>query len=292
MLDKDAFFKEFPVEDAFRRSGLSWEKLSDIYTDYKYACYNDYQSTARNLVSYLEDEAPENARCIYGRAKNPEHLIEKIIRKAGTENSEKYRLIDKENYKTKVTDLVGIRILVLAKEEWDEIDKHIHDKFQNNFLEPPVAYVCYGDREIFDQNRILVDYTNKGYRSQHYLVEYENKKCEIQVRTLAEEVYGEYDHRVRYPYQTDNKFLHRYSKIISKSTSELDDLISTCITLNKPILDKLDVAFKEDSYIDWSKMNFSNNNIKTDDKDIENSQFYQARASEITWNKLYKREGM
>ncbi len=288
MFEKDTFFEEYPIEEIFDKSGLKWENLAEIYNDYNENYFEDYQKTARDLITYLEESAPQEVRAIYGRAKNSQHLIEKIIRKVGSENSEKYRLITKDNYRTKITDLIGIRILVLAKEEWDIIDKHLHDKFQE-FREPPVAYVCYGDREIFDISRIQIDYTNKGYRSQHYIVDYAGCICEIQVRTLAEEVYGEYDHRVRYPYQVDNKFLHRYSKIISKSTSELDDLISTCISLDGNILNTLDAAFENDSYIEWTKnmIDGNNNNSLQNEKYID---YNGKTAKEIIVDKLLKRE--
>lgn len=60
------------------------------------------------------------------------------------------------------------------------------------FCEPPRAYVCYGDRKIFDERLLHVDYTNKGYRSQHYIVDYKGYFVEIQVRILVEEVHDEF----------------------------------------------------------------------------------------------------
>ena len=55
------------------------------------------------------------------------------------------------------------------------------------FVEEPIAYTRYGDRDIY-QDKIHEEHTNKGYRSQHYIVKYEDVYCEIQARTLAEEV--------------------------------------------------------------------------------------------------------
>lgn len=70
---------------------------------------------------------------------------------------------------------------------------------------------------------------------------------------MAEEVYGEFDHRARYPYRQENKFLIRYTKIVSKAVTELDDLISTCFGIKDAVLSELDRDFQEDHYIDWSK---------------------------------------
>ena len=79
-----------------------------------------------------------------------------------------------------------------------------------------MAYIRYGDRDVF-HGKIKTDYSNKGYRSQHYILKRDGVYFEIQVRTLAEEVYGEFDHRVRYPNEEENKFLIRYANIVSKS---------------------------------------------------------------------------
>lgn len=124
----------------------------------------------------------------------PEHVIEKIIRKVGNEDSQKYQNIDVCNYKDILKDLIGIRVIVIKKEGWKEAHDLVCVLFNRFYDDTPKAYVCYGDRKIFDEDSIDVDYTVKGYRSQHYIVQYKTCYTEIQVRTLAEEVYGEFDY--------------------------------------------------------------------------------------------------
>ena len=263
MLDKKYFLEKYKLNELYNKSGLSWNILEDIYEDYVINQYEKLENFARELICILEEARKDcekenlnkglgKVHTIFGRAKNPEHLIEKIIRKVGAEDSNKYNGINKKNYLSVITDLIGVRILVLAKEDWKIADTLIRMKFKE-FCEPPRAYVCYGDRKIFDERLLHVDYTNKGYRSQHYIVDYKGYFVEIQVRTLAEEVHGEFDHRTRYPYKINNKFLVRYSKILSKDISEVDDLISTCLTVDEEMLDSLDHNFKEDKYENWSK---------------------------------------
>lgn len=261
MLDKDAFFDEFHIEEEFYKSELKWEDLSAIYEDYekRLNAEDDIKALAKDVVALLDKDKPDAVRAIYGRVKEPKHLIEKIIRKVGIEDVRKYKSINVQNYTEIVKDLIGIRVLVLAKEEWKEADSQIRKVFQEEFDEPPKAYICYGDRLVFDEKLIEVEYTNKGYRSQHYIVKHGEYFAEIQVRTLAEEVYGEFDHRARYPYKQKNKFLIRYSKIVSKSVTELDDLISTCFNINEEILKQLDEEFKQDNYVDWSKQTTNRN---------------------------------
>ena len=40
-----------------------------------------------------------------------------------------------------------------------------------------------------------------------------NYYFEVQVRTIAEEVYAEFDHYVKYPYRENNHFLKRYNML-------------------------------------------------------------------------------
>ena len=288
MLKKEDFFQQFHIEDAFKKSGLQWDNLSNVYDDYKDNRYDDLQSLTKEIVDLLEKDKPKAIRAMYGRAKEPEHLIEKIIRKIGIEDIAKYKEISVDNYVNVITDLIGIRILVLTKEEWKVVDSHIRKTFHNEFIEPPKAYICYGDREIFDGKIMDIEYTNKGYRSQHYIISQKGYPIEIQVRTLAEEVYGEFDHRARYPYRQQNKFLIRYSKIVSKSVTELDDLISTCLDINEEMIDNLDKDFKQDNYVDWSKLSLPHNMNNVDLKG-NNNYAHVKGAKELAISKVLRK---
>lgn len=263
MLNQEQFLKEYNLEQTFQKSGLEWKILEEIFEDYKEKFYPLLQELAHELVtdfhtvkSNMRIENPKwgnDIHVIYGRAKEPEHVIEKIIRKVGNEDSQKYQGVNIDNYKDILRDLIGIRIIVIKKEGWKEAHDLICTQFDKFYDDTPKAYVCYGDRKIFDAEQIDVDYTVKGYRSQHYVIRYETYYAEIQVRTLAEEVYGEFDHRVRYPYFKDNKFLIRYTNMISRGIAELDDMISTCMQLDDEILEELNHKFEEDKYVDWAK---------------------------------------
>ena len=253
MLSKSKFLKKYGAEESFKaasENGLSWNTVSGICDDYQNHWYGLYNRKTNELVQLLNKHNPKELLIIYGRAKNPEHIGEKIIRKIGNEGKAKYFDIGIKNYRDIITDLSGVRILILCKEDWIIVDRYIRKRF-TNFVEPPVAYVCYGDRHIYDESKMKIDYTNKGYRSIHYLVNFKGMKCEIQVRTLAEEVYGEYDHAIRYPYRMENSFLNRYNRMVSKTASELDDLISVSFSIGDDMLSTLSDRCKNDVYIDW-----------------------------------------
>lgn len=267
MLDKEAFFKKYSVQEYFQKSGLDWKNLEDIYDDYVQYRNTELDKLCVELENFLMENFNAHAssngdiplHSIRGRVKSPEHLVEKIIRKRGKEHSYKYKDIDVSNYKSIVRDLIGIRILVLAKEEWEGIFDEIVSLFPQNdssdisMVELPKAYTRYGDRDIF-KSKIVSEHSNKGYRSQHYVVCFKGVYCEIQVRTLSEEVFGEFDHKVKYPYRDNNKFLIRYSNTLSQLLDSVDELISTCFQLNDSGWDMCDKYYENDKYIDWKNI--------------------------------------
>lgn len=279
MQDHKAFFNKFRVEEYFKRSELDWETLDRIYDDYvmrekslNLTC--DHLET--KIIKLLKNAGIHSIRA---RVKDKDHLIEKIIRKRGKDFSDKYKDINVSNYMDVVRDTVGVRILVLSKENWEAVYDVMKKEFSSDgvncecrMVEPPVAYTRYGDRDIF-KNKIRTEHSNKGYRSQHYIVKYEGVYCEIQVRTLAEEVYGEFDHVVKYPYRENNKFLVRYANTMSQLTDAVDELISTCLQLKGDGWKQCDSSFQEDKYIDWKNISKSAKEIGDNEEKKQPEQF-------------------
>ena len=250
MLDKQQILEKYHLKNYEKCSQIDWTMIEDIFEDYRKRVYPEYKVKLEALLKKLNDRKPSLICNVYGRVKDPEHLIAKIIRKIVIDNSYKYMNLTKENYVHKCTDLIGIRVLILKKEDWKIAHDHIISCFKDE-IENPVAYICYGDRCVFDEKIIRVDYSNKGYRSQHYIYKEDDAYFEIQVRTLAEEVYGEYDHAIRYPNRRDNRFLLRYSRMVSKEIAALDDMISTSLSLDDESVHMLEQYFQEDMYVDW-----------------------------------------
>lgn len=259
-LDREVFLQKYHLSEVFSRSELQWEVLQKIYRDYQ-DIFEDVKKCCKSLEDYCRREfsseniAYHSMRC---RPKDSEHLIEKIIRKRGREQSAKYNGINANNYKDIIQDLIGLRILVLKKEDWEIIFDKLVQLFPMNtdnnchMVENPVAYIRYGDRDIY-KDKIKKEYSNKDYRSQHYIIKFEGFFCEIQVRTLAEEVYGEFDHLVKYPYRNDNNFLMRYTNTLSKLTNAIDEMMSTCIQMSESGWETNASFFEKDQYENWSK---------------------------------------
>ncbi|MFZ1218641.1 MAG: hypothetical protein WAO00_05070, partial [Chthoniobacterales bacterium] len=73
--------------------------------------------------------------------------------------------------------------------------------------EKPLVYIWDIERKDFLADLGLnVKVRPKMYTSVHYVVQphFGNLGCEIQVRTLAEELWGEVSHTVNYPHETDS----------------------------------------------------------------------------------------
>lgn len=172
--------------------------------------------------------------------KNPEHLIEKIIRKRNN-NFSKYRGMTPENYSKYITDLIGCRILLVYKKDWHEVHKYLTTVFPNDpehyinpkeyatsfdrtdgshpfIAEQPVAYVRLGDEDagIYRVAKDLIVNSSGYYRSVHYIIRYEQYYVEVQVRSLFDEAWGEVDHDVLYPSFKSNDKLVAFSKLISR----------------------------------------------------------------------------
>jgi ppGpp synthetase/RelA/SpoT-type nucleotidyltranferase len=157
--------------------------------------------------------------------KNVEHLIEKIIRKKIKNPT---REITLGNYKAQITDLMGIRILHLFKEDWIAIHEFIQTQWET--IGQPLAFVREGDDtnylKIFQEKSCKIS-KEKPYRSVHYLVRSQPCKeayiAEIQVRTLFEEGWSAIDHEVAYPLN-QNEMLQRYLSILNRLAGAADEM--------------------------------------------------------------------
>ncbi len=211
--DKAAFLREYTItEEQFEKSQLDWSVLCDIRNHYKLR-RAEFQTVA-NSISQTLQQVP-SVHSLKVRVKDPDHLIEKIIRKqlehiAGPELRPTYTDCTPETYDSRITDLVGIRALHLFKEQWFDIHDFIEETWDRQ--EPPVAYVREGDdTRLFKATGCNVKPHKSRYTSVHYLIKSNPTKrihlVELQVRTIFEEAWAEIDHSVRYPRQSEDELL-------------------------------------------------------------------------------------
>lgn len=215
------FCTEFNIsDDKFRNSRLTWVELEEIAEDFELK-RNEHQNTVSQYAEVLQKCL--GVHSLSYRVKDTKHLIEKIIRKnpkcLGAGNS-----LSKNNYEQEITDLMGIRILLLFKEDWLEVHDYLMGMYKDVLIEPPFAYVREGDDTRLYEDRIEIR-KEKPYRSVHYVIR-SNKglAIEIQVRTLYEEAWSEIDHKLRYPYNLANEMLANYINIMNRLTGVGDEM--------------------------------------------------------------------
>ena len=169
------------------------------------------------------------------RIKDPSHLKDKIERKHG-----QGREITKENLFTEITDLIGFRVLHLHQDQFPLIHEQIMKYIAEGdwiFVEPPKAFTWDPESKVmYDTLEIKNEIRDTFYTSVHYIVKPNNTNpnpvcCEIQVRTLFEEIWGEIDHSINYPHPTEDiackEQLRVLSKLVSTGTRLADSIFRT-----------------------------------------------------------------
>lgn len=204
----------------FEESEKLISDLADLYAKEKYS----FELFKNGIVDYfnLEPSLKEVVHSVKSRLKDPDHLKEKIRRKmAGGD-----RRIDENNFFDEITDLVGVRVLHLYQDQLIRIHDKITEKVTNGdwyFEEKPVAYSWDPEsKDFFESLGLEVKLRDTYYTSIHYLVRPKKKSnvcCEIQVRTLFEEIWGEIDHTINYPQQTQKKACKEQLRVLSKLVS-------------------------------------------------------------------------
>lgn len=169
------------------------------------------------------------------RLKDPEHLRDKIERK-----TIQGRKITIDNLFSEITDLIGFRVLHLYQDQFPIIHNEILEYISTGdwaFVEPPKAYTWDPEsKKMYDQLGINNEVKDTYYTSVHYVVKPNNSNpnpicCEIQVRTLFEEIWGEIDHSINYPHPTEDiackEQLRVLSKLVSTGTRLVDSIFRT-----------------------------------------------------------------
>lgn len=142
--------------------------------------------------------------------------------------------ITPENLLTEINDLAGLRVLHLHPRQIKEIDQHIRALLVEEKLglcEEPFARTWDDEyRRFFQECGFETQPSPSLYTSVHYVVESSSRKttsCEIQVRTLMEEVWGEVEHSINYPHKIDNLACREQLKVLARVTSSATRLVDS-----------------------------------------------------------------
>ena len=220
--DQQAFFTEFGLTEAdLIAAKISWAELTAIFTDY-IPRSEDLNSVAEVVSRILRRE--ERTHSVRLRLKDPLHVMEKVVRKRQA-NAD--RDITASNYLDQLTDLVGVRVLHLYKEDWQRVHDHIVASF--TLKEKPTIYHRRGDEVVgASEEGCEVKEHRDGYRSVHYIVEQSlgNRRyyAEVQVRTIFEEGWSEVDHQIRYPHTKDVAVINEYLMVFNRLAGTADEM--------------------------------------------------------------------
>lgn len=157
---------------------------------------------------------------VKSRLKDIGHLKAKLERKSADGP------IELENLFKSITDLAGVRVLHLYTQQVETLHKAILSHVKAGFWafhEVPTAYSWDPETTGYFQRLGLNAVTRESYyTSVHYVVKPQPNidiTCEIQVRTLFEEAWGEIDHTFNYPNPTDVLACREQLRVLAKLAS-------------------------------------------------------------------------
>lgn len=199
----------------------------------------DFETDAANLQNRLLAN-PDLKKLIHSlkwRAKDPAHLkdkLERIAAKALSEGRE-FRITDTTVF-DELPDLAGVRLLHLHMRQVEHIHPLIMKVFEEEGYivdETPEAKTWdYEYEQLFKGLGLKVTRNESLYTSIHYVVK-QNKvsrrRCEVQVRTLAEEVWGEISHTINYPHETDSVACKEQLKVLARVVSGCSRLVDSIV---------------------------------------------------------------
>jgi len=233
-------------------SRAEYRKIDDLV-----AHYESHKSIFDNLVYQLTGHVQSSealrsvVHSIKSRVKEPSHLREKLERKwlrAKTVNEE--FPYTKENLFRTINDLAGFRILHLHTTQIATIHSSLLEIFDVQRyvqLEAPSARTWDDEsRALFKEVGIeIIHNKDSMYTSVHYVVQPNSRidaSCEIQVRTLSEEVWGEVDHKINYPVRSPSASCREQLKVLARITSSCSRLVDSIFLSSEAEGEKQEVS--------------------------------------------------
>jgi len=203
------------------------------------AAYAARYDTFLHLAGRVGDEFRENAdfmqlvHSIRVRAKEVTHLADKLERKAIDAAASGVRFdITAGNLFQQVCDLAGVRILHIHTQQLRVIYPklvEILDRYKHTVVEK-IAYTWDTEyKKLFGILEIPTEDKPSLYTSLHVIIKpnYDDIRCEIQVRTLAEELWGEVSHKIDYPHATESIACTEQLLALARCTSACTRLVDS-----------------------------------------------------------------
>lgn len=244
-MDKNAFFTAYNIsENDLREANITWDELLLIEAEYR-KLEKSLREIGKDFIDeYLYDIETAGIHSYRYRTKGVLPLMEKVIRKR-REAPERFARLDHTNFHKFITDMIGIRVFFLYREDWKNFHHYLTSRFENDpalyvqdrvedfddcpdhyyLAERPRAYKRTGDSEIYDDDEMEI-ISDGIYRSLHYIIKYKGQYIELQGRTLFEEGWGEVDHDIVYKNAEEDEMLRDYSKLLNRLSGLADEMSS------------------------------------------------------------------
>lgn len=281
MIDKNEFLEKYNIPlEKYNSSGVEWDNLIEIYKDYE-----KYELELNQVAEFIFNNLRnfEKVHSVKYRVKDKEHLIAKIIRKGIYDKPDLDFGVD--NYKEKITDLIGLRILHLYKNDWTSIHQSITNTWELN-EDVKIKHRENDNTSMYTEidPSVKLEEHPAGYRSAHYLIKTSPTKnhyiAEIQVRTIFEEAWSEIDHDIRYPNHLNNDLLNQYLLIFNRLSGSADEMGSYINVLHNYLIDIENNHNNEIKSYDKKIMEL-NNKIKLLSDQINNLNISKAKKQNL-----------
>ncbi|MCH8147633.1 MAG: (p)ppGpp synthetase [Planctomycetes bacterium] len=169
------------------------------------------------------------------RLKDPKHLRAKLRKKALEDKKDGRKpTINEANLFREITDLAGVRILHLYTDEIAEMNLRILTILKEQkytVVKGPVANIWDHEADqYFAKLGFETVLRDTMYTSVHYEIELNTVtgvRCELQLRTLADEVWGEVSHTMDYPNPTGSVACKEQLKVLARVTSGRTRLVDS-----------------------------------------------------------------
>ena len=223
--------------------------LFDELVDHFKKNQEPFKLALKSILDYVEtsEKLKELVHSVKYRLKDPDHLKDKLQRKYldAMENKKEFD-INKENLFVKINDLAGFRVIHLHTKQFEQINEELKRFFADQrwvVVKKPSARTWDDEsREYFRSIGIGVDASPNMYTSVHYIIKpntRSNITCEIQVRTLMEEVWGEVDHTINYPHKSESISCREQIKTLARATSAASRLVDSIFTTHNDFNSKI-----------------------------------------------------
>ena len=165
------------------------------------------------------------------------HFIKYRIKDEGSLRAKLERVLassENRNLKENITDFAGLRIIHLHMDQLSSIHPlvlSILEEQKYELLGSPKAYCWDMEYEdFFRQVGVDAVQRNSMYTTVHYDIKGNQKTritCELQVRSLTDELWGEVSHRVNYPKESPSVSCQDQLKVLARLTSGCGRLVDS-----------------------------------------------------------------